>query len=142
MRKLVVVLAILGLASAACGTNETPTVEDETVSPAATATATAAVNDHGTKTFTTETFETELELDDFYFEPTNIKAPGGATATLELFNEGDADHTFTVDALDIDEELEPDARKTIEVELGDETRYEFYCRYHGDQGMRGAFSLH
>ena len=140
MRKLVVIVAALGLAAAGCGTNEEPTVQDEPTTPAAT--ASASVNDHGTKTFTTEAFETELELDNFYFEPTTIKAPGGSTATLELFNEGDVEHTFTIDALEIDEELEPDARKTIEVGLGDETRYEFYCRYHGDQGMRGAFSLH
>lgn len=139
MRKLVVIAAVMCLAVAGCATNEEPTVQNE---PTDTPSETAAVNDHGTKTFTTETFETELELDNFYFEPTTIKAPGGSKATLELFNEGDVEHTFTVDALEIDEELEPEARKTIEVELGTETRYEFYCRYHGDQGMRGAFSPH
>ena len=145
MKKLVVVMAVIAVAGVGCAQDSEPTVQEPT-SPAATesaATETAAeVNEHGTKTFTDEDFETEVELDDFYFEPTYIKAPGGSTATLELFNEGSATHTFTIDALNVDEELEPDARKTIEVELGTETRYEYYCRFHGDQGMRGAFQPH
>lgn len=141
MRKLVVVLTVIALSGVGCAQDEEPTVQSEPTSPAATQDA-AQVNEHGTKTFTDENFETEVELDDFYFEPTYIKAPGGSTATLELFNEGSATHTFTIDALNVDEELEPEARKTIEVELGTETRYEYYCRFHGDQGMRGAFQPH
>ena len=140
MRKLVVVLAVVALAGVGCAQDEEPVVQGEP-SPEVTEKA-AEVNEHGTKTFTDENFETEVELDDFYFEPTYIKAPGGSTATLELFNEGSATHTFTVDALNIDEELEPEVRRTIEVELGTETRYEFYCRFHVDQGMRGAFMPH
>jgi plastocyanin len=145
MKKLVIVLAVLAMSAWGCAQNEDPALESEP-SPEATDTAPAAtggeVNDHGTETFTSETFDVELELDNFYFSPTYIKAPGGSTATIELHNEGSAPHTFTIDALNVDEELEPDARKTIEVELGTETRYEFYCRFHGDQGMRGAFMPH
>lgn len=140
MKKVLLVLAAMALTIMSCAESGDPTVAEPTDSPEAT--ETAAANDHGTKTFTTESFETDLELDNFYFEPTTIKAPGGATATLKLFNEGSATHTFTIDALNVDEELASEARKTIEVELGTETRYEFYCRFHGSQGMRGSFSLH
>ncbi len=141
MKKLVVVLAAAALAVAACSQNESPTLEGSPP-PEETTAAPAAVNEHGTKTFTTESFELELELDDFYFEPTYIKAPGDSTATIELFNEGSTTHTFTIDALNVDEELAADTRKTIEVKLGTETRYEFYCRFHADQGLRGAFMPH
>lgn len=143
MKELMVVLAVIALAGVGCAQDEEPTLSEPSPEATETATGTAAeVNEHGTKTFTESSFETELELDDFYFEPTYIKAPGGSTATLELFNEGSATHTFTIDALNVDEELEPEARTTIEVELGTETRYEYYCRFHRDQGMRGAFQPH
>jgi plastocyanin len=140
MRRLVLLLAIASLVLSACAREE-EAARPTSPSPGATPTS-DGVNDHGTKSFTTEEFSTELELDDFYFEPTFIRAPGGSRATLELFNEGSATHTFTIDALEIDEELDPGARQTIQVNLGTETRYEFYCRFHSGQGMRGAFSLH
>lgn len=143
MSKLAVVLAILALSLSGCVRGDpedagTPAPVETT----AEAPADGAVNEHGTETFTDEEFDLALELDNFYFEPTYIKAPGGATATIELHNEGAAPHTFTIDDLEVDEELQPDESKTIEVELGTETRYEFYCRFHGDQGMRGAFMPH
>lgn len=137
MRKLLVVLAALVFVGAACS-EESGVVGTEPPE----ATATAVINDHGTETFTSEAFEVELELDDFYFEPTFIKAPGESTAMLRLHNEGGAQHTFTIDDLEVDETLEPGATKEITVELGTETRYEFYCRFHADQGMRGAFQPH
>jgi uncharacterized cupredoxin-like copper-binding protein len=139
MRRLAIVLAVVAFAAVACS-NEEPTVTEPSAAP--TSAAPAAINDHGTKSFTSENFSAELELDNFYFSPTFIKSPGGGTATLELHNEGDAEHTFTSPTLNIDEELEPGARKTIEVKIGAESRYEFYCRYHKDRGMRGAFQPH
>jgi plastocyanin len=143
MRKLLVVLVVVALSAAACATSEESETSEETSVPATeSGTAAANVNNHGTKTFTSESFKLELELDKFYFSPTFIKSPGGATATLELYNESDVPHTFTIDALNVDEEVQPGAKKEIEVKLGTETRYEFYCRFHKDQGMRGAFQPH
>jgi plastocyanin len=148
-----VMLALLGLALS-CGSGNN--AEDNTVaappsdfgqsaSPAASG-AEAKINDHGTKTFTKQAFELEIEQDnegsDYYFDPTFIKSPGGATATVKLHNEGSVQHTFTIDALNINEELAPDEKKTVVVELGTETRYEFYCRFHEAMGMRGAFMPH
>lgn len=140
MRKSAVVVAIVGIVAMGCGKNEAPVVESRT-SPSTTQTQ-APTNDHGTRTFTTESFSVELTLEDFFFEPTTIKAPGGSEATIQVFNEGSVNHTFTIDALDVDELLEPGSNTTIVVELGAESRYEFACRFHGRQGMRGAFSLH
>lgn len=140
MKKLAILLAAFALVFVACSESEEPALEG-TPPPEETAAA-ADINDKGTKTFTSTDVELELELDNFYFEPTFIKLPGGSTVKVELFNEGDVAHTFTIDGLDIDEELQPDARKEIEIDIGTETRYEFYCRFHGDQGMRGAFMPH
>jgi plastocyanin len=140
MRKLAILFATFALVFVACSQNEEPALEGSPP-PEATSTA-AAINDKGTKTFTTQDVSLELELDNFYFEPTFIKLPGGSKVKLELFNEGSVAHTFTSEALGVDEELQPDARKEIEVDIGTETQYEFHCRFHGDQGMRGAFMPH
>jgi plastocyanin len=152
MRKLTVVLLMLvSLGSFACAQDE-PTITESpegtteaTEAPESSATPAASglqYNDEGTETFTEQHFDVELELDNFYFEPTFIKSPGDATAMITLKNEGDVAHTFTADELDIDEELQPGASKEIEVAIGTETRYEFYCRFHQGQGMRGAFQPH
>jgi plastocyanin len=141
---LLVVLGACGGDTGDVNTVATPPPDYGDETPAATGAQTQ--NDHGTKTFTEQTFTVEVEMDnegaDFYFEPTFIKSPGGATATVKLHNEGDIQHTFTVDDLDVDEELGPDEEKTITVEIGTGTRYEFYCRFHTGQGMRGAFQPH
>jgi plastocyanin len=153
MRKLALAASFVLLFAMGCANNSaedntvaTPPSEYESSASPAASGAEAKINDHGTKTFTTEAFEVEIEQDnegsDFYFEPTFIKSPGDATATVKLHNEGDIQHTFTIDALDIDEELAPDEEKTVEVKLGTETRYEFYCRFHEGSGMRGAFQPH
>ena len=150
MRKLALAASIVLLALfAACGgddgeSNTVATPPDDygtTSSPAASG-AEPTINDKGTETFTEQAFEVELELDNFYFEPTFIKSPGGSTATLTLHNEGTVQHNFSVEGLDIDEDLGPDEEKTITVEIGAESRYDFFCKFHQDQGMRGAFQPH
>ena len=138
MRKLALVAVTVAFAAFGCATDE-PTVQEP---PDETAEATPETNDQGSQTFESEDFSAEIELDDFYFKPTFIKSPGGGTAKLTLHNEGDAVHTFTSEALGVDEEVEPGKEKEIEVEIGTETRYEFHCRFHQAQGMRGAFQPH
>lgn len=94
-------------------------------------------NDHGTKTASNDM---EIELDDFYFAPTYIRAGAGETITVELHNEGQEPHTFTSSALgNVDEQLLPGARKkiTITASAGGAAAV-FYCRFHQSQGMQGA----
>jgi plastocyanin len=94
------------------------------------------VNDKGTAEVGDEV---ELEMDDYYFEPTFLKAAPGATVHVELENEGDDGHTFTIDALGIDQEVAPGESATVDVTLPQEGAVRFYCRFHGGQGMQGAF---
>ena len=57
------------------------------------------VNIEGTADVSKKTSPTlEMELDNFYFEPTFVKAKKGETITFDLTNEGSAPHTFTSDA--------------------------------------------
>lgn len=84
----------------------------------------------------------ELELDDFYFEPTVLEGQAGQALTVDLFNEGDAPHTFTIDSLGVDQTLQPgDEGVTAEVTFPDSGALLFYCRFHAGGGMRGGLSV-
>ena len=83
--------------------------------------------------------EIEMELDDFYFGPTYTRAESGSTVTVALHNEGDAPHTFTIDSLGIDEEVEAGDTAEVEVTLPASGAVRYYCRFHASSGMQGAF---
>ena len=81
-----------------------------------------------------------MEFDDNYFSPTFIKAEPGATITVELSNEGDDPHTFTLDDGSVDEQIEPGAKTSVKVTVPDDGSLRFSCDFHGSMGMQGAFS--
>jgi plastocyanin len=98
------------------------------------------VNVHGTKDVSSKSSaELDMELDNFYFGPTFVKAKAGETITLELENEGSAPHTFTSPAFDIDEQLAPGDKKTVEITVpADGGAFRYFCRFHSSSGMQGA----
>ncbi|MDQ0247387.1 plastocyanin [Bacillus fengqiuensis] len=79
----------------------------------------------------------EVELNDDYFNPKIITIPNGRTTTLILKNEGKKEHTFTVEKLGIDAEVQPGKEKTITVKPEIPGTYELICRYHFQEGMVG-----
>ena len=95
------------------------------------------VQDHGTAELTGTTLE--LEADDFYFEPTFIRAEPGTEVEVAIHNEGDAPHTFTIDGTDIDVEIPTGEAATATVTVPDDGSLNFICRFHIQQGMQGAF---
>ncbi|MCA1726521.1 MAG: cupredoxin domain-containing protein [Actinobacteria bacterium] len=97
-------------------------------------------NDHGSKDVSGMD-EIEMELDDFYFSPTVLEGEAGQTITLQAFNEGGETHTFTIEDGDVDETLDPEVNKDIEVTFPDSGVLAFECRFHEGQGMRGALSI-
>jgi plastocyanin len=133
----------LGLAATGCGGADNPTIsggggeeEGGTIEVAG-----QSASDHGTEDVAGAS-ELELELDNFYFEPTVLEGEAGQTLTLSLFNEGDAPHTFTIEEQGIDEELEPGQEDvTVDVTFPDSGAVLFICRFHEGQGMRGGLSV-
>jgi plastocyanin len=115
-------LAFPGVAFAAGG--DKPPVELE-----------GEVNDEGTATAKNK--KISVEADDFSFDATYIKSKKG-TLSVRLTNEGNAPHTFTIDSLDIDEELQPGDKATVKVKVPSSSAVAFYCRFHQGQGMQGA----
>jgi plastocyanin len=79
----------------------------------------------------------EVQLNDDYFNPETITIPSGKTTTLILKNEGQKEHTFTVEKLGIDAEVQPGKEKTINVKPQNPGTYELICRYHFNSGMVG-----
>ncbi|MFS0762529.1 MULTISPECIES: cupredoxin domain-containing protein [Peribacillus] len=79
----------------------------------------------------------EVELNDDYFNPEVITIPNGTVTTLILKNKGTKEHTFTVEKLGIDAEVQPGKEKTITVQPKQPGTYELTCRYHFQEGMVG-----
>jgi plastocyanin len=79
----------------------------------------------------------EVDLNDDYFNPKDITISNGKTTTLILKNKGQKEHTFTVEKLGIDVEVQPGKEKTITVKPNKPGTYKLICRYHINEGMVG-----
>jgi plastocyanin len=79
-----------------------------------------------------------LTMVDNAFEPADLTVASGTE--LQLSNEGQAPHTFTVQGNGIDEEVEAgqSSSVTIDLEAGD---YDFVCEFHEAQGMTGTLTV-
>ena len=127
MRKRYVVTSmfVLTLVTAACGGGEEPSAT--TPPPAASPTETA-----------TGGATTRVAMEDFRFVPADITVAAGAE--LELDNEGEAPHTFTVQGQEIDVQVAAgeNGSATINLPAGD---YEVICRFHQGQGMVATMTV-
>jgi len=145
MRRGVVIIAgvLLVLAAAGCGSSSSSSSEGTTESSGGggggqRSIAGVNANDHGTKTVSKET---EVELDDYYFEPTVIQGKAGQKVTLELKNEGKIEHSFTLDAQNIDKTLPPGEDAKVTVTIPASGSVSFYCKFHKSSGMAGALAV-
>jgi plastocyanin len=82
----------------------------------------------------------ELVAQDFSFEPTTLDLPAGEEVTVNLVNEGEAEHSFTVEELDVETEAEGGESSEVSLTAPDEGTVEFFCKYHPDQ-MTGEISV-
>jgi plastocyanin len=119
MRKLVALTAAAVVATALVGG---PALADVPTKAKPPVTLQGKVNNKSTATV--KKGKISVEADDFYFKPTFL-------------------HTFTIDALGVDQTLNPDQKATVTVTLPASGATNFYCRFHGptgtNQGMQGAF---
>jgi plastocyanin len=97
-------------------------------------------NDHGTKAVE-DNGKTEVEMDDFYFEPTVLEGKPGQKVTLELKNEGNTEHSFTIDSEKVDRELGPGEEAEVDVTIPKSGVVSFYCKFHKSSGMAGALAV-
>ena len=78
-----------------------------------------------------------VTLRDNTFGPAN---PTIVAGDVELVNEGEAPHTFTVEGEDVDVEVEPGQTTTATVVLEPGT-YTLFCEFHRAQGMEGTLTV-
>lgn len=93
------------------------------------------VNNKGTGTI--KNGKVEVEQDNYYFNKTFLKGSPG-TVTIELHNEGNTEHSFTIDDQNIDEVVQPGKKAEVTVTLTVGQPANFYCRFHKSFGMQGA----
>jgi plastocyanin len=93
-------------------------------------------NNHGTKTVKGTSIE--VEMDDFYFSPTFVKAKPGSTVSIELKNEGKQQHNFSISGQSIDQNVDPDQKMTVSVTVPASGNLVFFCKFHQSFGMQGA----
>ena len=147
MRRGVVIVAgaLLLLAAAGCGSNNgnssgNTTTEASGGGGGQKTIAGVAANDHGSKAVE-DSGKTEVELDDFYFEPTVLEGKAGETVELELKNEGNTAHSFTIDAQGVDKVIEPGDETEVMVAIPKAGVVSFYCKFHKSSGMAGALAV-
>lgn len=146
MKRGVVIVAgcVLLLAAAGCGSSSSSssggTTTEESGGGGQKSIAGVKANDHGTKAVE-DNGKTEVELDDFYFEPTVLEGKPGQTVTLELKNEGETEHTFTIDSQNVDQDLGPGEEAEVDVTIPKSGVVSFYCKFHKSSGMAGALAV-
>jgi plastocyanin len=83
----------------------------------------------------------EVTASDFSFTPGKLTATMGDPFDLVLSNAGAAPHTFTIDEFDVDAEVAAGLEKTVSVTPSESGEFSFFCRFHGQQGMRGSITV-
>ena len=99
-----------------------------------------AAESHGTKDVSGETGKVEVEMYDYYFEPTVLKGKPGQKVTIELKNAGQTAHTFTVSEQSVDQEVQPGDEAEADVTFPQSGEVTFVCKFHKSMGMAGALS--
>jgi plastocyanin len=145
VRKILILLGVLAIVAVGCGGGSSTTASGNGASESSPAGGSGnqpvplpgQTNNKGTKSPTGN--EIEVEMDDFYFNPTFIQGKPGQQLTLHLKNEGKNAHTFTSTALNVDKTLQPDQTMDVQVTLPQAGTTQFHCNFHQSQGMQGAF---
>jgi plastocyanin len=96
------------------------------------------VNIHGTATANGNTIE--IDQHNYYFSPTFVKIPAGATSiSVTIKNMGSTQHTFTVPAENIDLLLNPGESMKTTLTINGPGAIAWYCKFHQTLGMQGGF---
>lgn len=123
---LVTVLA-LALLLAACGGGNQQSSSSTSSSPAATS---------STSTTGSGVREIEVVLNDFTFEPAEIRVKSGERVRLVLRNEGTVAHDWYVDALSLSTPLiQPGQSATYEFTAGEAGNYKTICTEPGHEAL-------
>jgi plastocyanin len=138
-------VACLAIPPLACGDGDgSPSDDaetDDTVEGLAPVELAGAVNNEGIEDVRGDGDNASVAIatGDESFSPTFVQSEPGAIVTVELSNDGSANHTFTIDDQQIDQALRAGEEATVEVTVPESGVVRFYCMIHVEGGMQGAF---
>jgi plastocyanin len=112
---LIVVTTGLGLA--ACGGGGSKTTSSATTASSAPSNAGGAVT-------------LSLATKDFMFVPTTLSAPAGKPVTVNIKNEGTAEHNFSITSLKVNKDLKPGESAVVTFTPPQPGTLQFFCEYH------------
>ena len=79
----------------------------------------------------------ETEANDYYFEPTFLQGRPGQKLTLTIENESRTLHNFSIPEQQLDKDIPPRSKVTMEVMVPQSGTAFFFCKFHGPLGMKG-----
>jgi plastocyanin len=138
--KFLLPLAVaLVLVAAACGGYGGDSKSSGSEGGTTTVTGQAA-NDHGSKDVSGES-KAEMEMYDYYFEPTVVTGKPGETITLELKNKGKVEHNLSIDGQSVDQNVAAGEQAEVQVTFPKSGTVSFFCKFHQSQGMAGGLTV-
>jgi plastocyanin len=81
---------------------------------------------------------TGLSMVDNAFQPADLTVTAGDT--LEVSNDGQAEHNITIEGTDVDEDVAPGDSTSITVDT-EPGEYTMFCEYHRAGGMEGTVTV-
>ena len=87
-----------------------------------------------------QTIDVEMTLEDFDFSPASINLDLGDEVFVELANDGDEEHTFTIDEFFVDETLASGEDRDVTFTPNEPGEFTFYCKNHPDT-MQGSLRV-
>ena len=76
----------------------------------------------------------------FKFSPDSLEGHATHTVDLTFVNKDDAEHSFTIDDMDVDVEAHGGDEAQTTFTPKETGTFEFYCKYHPDK-MKGEFEV-
>jgi nitrite reductase (NO-forming) len=79
-----------------------------------------------------------IDIVDFSFNPDTLTVPSGQDVTVQLTNDGDNEHSFTLDDDSVSQDVEEGESATVTLNLTEDIGW--HCEYHPDQ-MKGTITV-
>jgi plastocyanin len=83
----------------------------------------------------------DVVMQDDLFAPSVLRGTPGQAITIALDNTGTREHNFSIQSEDVDTDVEPGERATVEVTFPDNGTLAFVCEYHEAAGMTGSLEV-
>ena len=79
-----------------------------------------------------------ITISDFTFDPNTLTVPSGQDVTIEVTNDDDVEHSFTLDDDSVSQDVEGGESQSVTLNLTEGIGW--HCEYHPDQ-MKGTVTV-